>query len=325
MRRISLLLSAAIIAVTAACHPGHSQTAQWPTRTVKIVVPYPPGGSPDIIARFLTSYMSERIGQSVVAENRTGANGQIGTDAVAASTPDGHTLLLASDGPIVINPLIAGKHLNGETQLAPVTLVAETPFVLLGSPKLPVQSLKELVALAKESKRKFTIGSSGPGSQHHLAAELLKVSTGIELDHVPYRGFGAAVNDLLSGNIDLLFGSLPAVMPYIQAKTLKALATATPRRLPEIPELQTANEQGTPGIIVSAWFGVMAPMKTPPAVIDAINSAVQQAINDPTIRERMTNQGMRVTGMGPKAYAERISADRKVWGDVIAKAGLKAE
>lgn len=322
---VARVLLAAIL-ISGGIAEALAQSAPWPSRTVRIIVPYPPGGSPDIIARLIANDITGPIGQAVVVENRSGANGQIGTDAVVASAPDGHTLLLASDGPIIINPLLAGRSVaQGSGGVIPVSLIAETPFVLLAGPSVKETTLSSLIQFVRSNPGKLTFGSSGNGSQHHLAGELLKSVAGLDIRHVPYRGFGAAVQDVISSNVDLLFGSLPAALPFVKAGNLKPIAMAAAKRAAELSDVPTAGEQGLPALEVSAWFGIMAPRDTSSETVARIHAAVAKALTAGVTRERMTSQGMQVIGSGPAEYAARIQLDAKVWEDVIRKAGIKAQ
>lgn len=301
-----------------------AQSPAWPWRTVRIIVPYPPGGSPDIIARLIASQISEPIGQPVVVENRAGANGQIATDLVSSAPPDGHTLLLGSDGPIIITPLLAGRPVTSGGVI-PVTLVAITPFVLVAGPSVRSTALRDLIHFAKANPGKLTFGSAGNGSQHHLGGELLKSEAAIDIRHVPYRGFGPAAQDVISGHVDLVFGSLPAVLPYVKAGNVRAVAVAASKRAPELADVPTGGEQGLPTLMISAWFGVMAPRGTPDDVVARIHGVVAKSIEGGVARERLIAQGMQLIGSGPDGYAERIKEDAKVWEQVIKKAGIKMQ
>ena len=215
--------------------------------------------------------------------------------------------------------------MQGSGGVIPVSLVAETPFVLLAGPSVRATTLPLLIEFVRANPGKLTFGSSGNGSQHHLAGELLKSAAGLDIRHVPYRGFGAAVQDVISGNVDLLFGSLPAALPFVKAGNLKALAMAAAKRAAEMADVPTAGEQGLAALEVSAWFGVMAPRETPGDTIARIHAAVAKALETGVARERMTAQGMHVIGAGPDAYATRIQSDAKLWEQVIRKAGIKSQ
>jgi tripartite-type tricarboxylate transporter receptor subunit TctC len=298
----------------------------YPSRPIKLLVPYPPGGSPDLIARALSISLGEKLGQPVAVENRTGANGMVATEAVARSAADGYTLLLASDGPLVITPLLKGESPHAPSlKLAPITLVAESTFVLLAHPSLPVKDLASLVAYEKQHPGKLTFGSSGIGSQHHLAGELLSSLGRMKLVHVPYKGFGEAVTDAAAGRIDLLFGSITAGAPHVASGRLKAITVTAPARAPLLPQVATSAEQGFPALEVSAWFGVMAPLETPPSLLTKLDDAIRASLATESVKSSLTKLGLDVQAANAAQYGKRIQQDRFRWAEVIKSSGLKVE
>lgn len=291
----------------------------YPTKQVRIISPYAAGGTPDIVARELAAQLTQRLKQSFFVENRTGANGTIASDSVVASPPDGYTLLLASDGPILITPLLnrSGNYLK---RLVPVNLSAETAFVLLARTNLDVHTLANVVSLAK--KEPLTFGSAGFGSQHHLAGELFKRRAGINLVHVPYKGATEAITDLVGKRIDLMFGGVPPALPYIAAKSVRPIAVTSEKRNTKLPSVPTFAEEGYPGFRVFAFFGIMAPAGTPKAVIDKLNGAISDALKSPDLMARFDKVGADIVNLGPAAFAERLKSDQTMWAKLIQQAGL---
>ncbi len=306
---------------------AHLQVADaFPLKPIRLIVPYPPGGSPDLVARTLAPSLAEKLGQAVVIENRTGANGLLATEAVARSPADGYTLLLASDGPIVISPLLKQTVAGAlQVKLAPITLAADSAFVLLASPNLPFNTLPELIKYARENPGKLTFGSSGIGSQHHLAGLLLASVAGLKLVHVPYKGFGDAVVDVTAGRVDLLFGSIPAGAPHISSGRLKGLAVTGMARAPLLPEVATSSEQGFSGLNVSAWFGVMAPIGTPAEILNQIDQAIRAVLASDAQKMALTKLGLTVIGGDRNAFESRVRQDTQKWAEIIRISGVKSE
>ena len=299
----------------------------YPVRPIRLVVPYAPGGAPDLIARAVAPVVAEHLGQSIAVENRTGANGMIATEFVARGAADGYTLLLASDGPVIITPLLRGEApANPKFRLAPVTLLADSSFALLAGPSIPATALQPLIALARDRASPLSFASSGIGSQHHLAGELLSMTAQLKLLHIPYKGFGDAVTDVSAGRVDLLFGTIPAAAPHVNNGRLKAIAVAGPARSPLLPGIPTAAEQGLPDLAINAWFGVMAPADTPPEVVKQLDEAFRLALQSAGLRASLqTKLGLNVIGSDRNAYAERIRQDTQQWARIIRASGVKVE
>ncbi len=297
----------------------------YPAKPAKIVVPYPPGGAPDLVARVLAAKLSESLGQQFIVENRPGASGNIATEFVVKSDPDGYTLLLASDGQIVINPsLFAKLPYDPVKDLAPVTLASSVAFFLLATPSFPPNSVQELIALAKPNPGKFNFASSGIGSQHHLGGELLNTLAGIRLVHVPYKGFGQGVADAISGKVEIIFGGVSSAVGFVKAGKLKALAVSSSKRYPGLPQVPTFIESGLP-LEMYAWFGLMAPARTPRSVIDKLHGEVVKALRSKEISERFAALGMDIIAAGPQEFAERITSDSRMWARIIKESGAKAD
>jgi tripartite-type tricarboxylate transporter receptor subunit TctC len=310
IRTISHSFTLLLVVIGAAL--GHAGEP-YPVRPVRIVSPYAAGGTPDTVARVIAEQLTQRLKQSFFVENRTGANGTIATENVSSSPPDGYTLLLASDGPIVIMPLLrrGGDPLK---RLVPVNLTAESAFVLMARTDLDVRTLKEIVALAKTQS--LTFGSAGVGSQHHLAGELFKSRAGIDLIHVPYKGSAEALGDLVGKRIDLLFGGIPPALPYIDAGSVRPIAVTSERRSDKLPSVPAFSEEGFPGYKVVFWAGLMAPAGTPDAIVDKLNEAIGEGVKSPEVD---------IVNAGRAEFAKRLQTDQSVWGTLIEQTGLKAQ
>ena len=296
----------------------------YPSRTVRVVVPFPPGGAPDLVGRTLANRLSERLGQPFVVENRTGAGGNIAAEAVAKSAPDGYTLLATSDGPLVINPSVyKDLPFNALRDFAPISIAASAGLVLMACPALPVSSLQDVLSLAKS--RKLTYASSGYGSSQHVAAELLKDSAGIDLTHVPYKGFGAAVGDAMSCNVDLIFGAISTGIPHIRSGKLKPIAVTQPKRHPGLPETPTFGEAGHRAVVMEAYMGLLAPAGTPREIVDKLYSEVQIILKEKETSERLTGAGLDLVRSSPDEYAARIKADLEKYAKLAKALAAKAD
>jgi tripartite-type tricarboxylate transporter receptor subunit TctC len=296
----------------------------YPARPVKVVVPFPPGGAPDLVGRTLAARLGERLGQPFVVENRTGAGGNIAAEAVAKAPPDGYTLFAPSDGPLVINPNVYAKvPFDTLRDFAPISLTASVGLVLMACPSISVATVNELVALARS--RKITYASSGFGSSQHLAGEMLKSSAGIELTHVPYKGFGQAVVDAVACNVDLIFGAISTGLPYIRAGKLKPLAVTIPKRHPGLPDTPTFAEAGHPAVAMDAYFGLLAPAGTPRPIIERLHAEVAAILKEKDTVQRLRGAGLDVVGNSPEEFAARIKADLEKFAKVAKSLGAKAE
>jgi len=285
----------------------------FPAQPVRIVVPFPPGGGADALARLLGPKLADLWGQQAIVENKPGASGHIGADFVARSPADGYTLLMSSTASLTESNV---------RQFAPVTLVSASPYVVTASMKLPVNSIADLIDYAKRNPGKVTFGSSGTGAASHLAAELFKRMTRIDMVHVPYKGTGQAVTDLLGGQIDLLFSPSQTVMPQVRAGKLKALATTGPRRPEELPDLPTV-AQTVPGYSAVGWFGLLAPAATPKSVIHKISTDANRVLADKDVRARMQALGAEPGGGSPEGFADFIRDDMAKWSKLVKEAGIQ--
>jgi tripartite-type tricarboxylate transporter receptor subunit TctC len=309
--------------------PSFAQTA-WPTKPVKIVVPFAPAGTTDILARALAPELSRAFGQPFVIENKPGAGGNLGADQVAKST-DGHTLLMGTVGTHAINPALYAKMPYDHVKdFVPVTLVAGVPNVLVMNPAkaeaLGIHGVPDLIRVAKASPGKLNMASSGNGTSIHLAGELFKSMTGTYMVHFPYRGSGPALLDLLGGNMDLMFDNLPSAMAHIKAGKLKALAVTSAERSAALPDLPTVAEAGPlKGFEASSWFGLLAPAGTPADVVNRVQQETAKALATPAMKERLLAQGAIPSGMSPADFAALIAAETKKWAAVVKASGAKVD
>jgi tripartite-type tricarboxylate transporter receptor subunit TctC len=296
----------------------------FPSRPVRIVIGFPPGGGIDILARLMGPKLSERLGQPVVVENRPGANGRIATQGVLQSEADGYTILFGTTGNLAVNPaLYPGQPgMDMEREFAPVSQVASLGFVLVANPEVPARSLDELIKLAKAKPGELLFGSSGSGGLPHLAGELLNLQAGITTRHVPYRGSAPAFTDLLSGQISFIFDALAIAQPHIQAGKLRALATTGPKRMPALPNVPPANET-LPKFEVVNWYGMVVRAGTPPAVISRLQQEVAHALRQPDVVERAGTLGLDLVGSSPEDFAKFQRTEIAKWGDVIRTANIK--
>ncbi len=322
-RRAALaLLPALLLAATA----GVQAQTSWPTKTVTIVVPFAPGGGTDIGTRVLAQRLSQIWGQSVVVDNKGGAGGNLGLDMVSRAKPDGYTLMTGNVGTQSINPTLYKKlSYNPDTAFVPVGLFAELPFVLAVTPSLPANNAKELVALAKAQPEKLTYASSGSGGSPHLSAETFKIATGTQILHIPYKGGGAAMTDLMSGNVNMIFASVLETSAFIKAGKLKALAITSKNRVSAMPDVPTLQESGITGAESGSWVGLLAPAGTPKEIVDKISQGIQQALAVPEVQQNLLAQGAIAKGGTPADFAQLIATDRKRYERIIIDNKLTAD
>jgi len=298
----------------------------YPDRAVRIIVPLPPGGSPDTIARTLAQALQGTWNQPVVVENRLGGSQNIGADAVAKSPPDGYTWLLAPDNVFVTNPYLAkASSFDPLTELAPVTLVARIQFLLVVHPSVPAKSVGELVAYAKAHPAELNFGSSGTGSPQHLGSELLQQLSGIKMNHVPYKGAAPAITDLLAGRIQVWIGAANSLLPHIRAEKVRVLATTASQRFSVLGDTPTVAEAGVTGYSLYPWLALFVPAKTPPEIVGRINSEVSKILNSAEVKARLVPQGMDLVTDSPDDLAALIRQEYASWGKVIRDGGIKAE
>ncbi|TQF78965.1 tripartite tricarboxylate transporter substrate binding protein [Elioraea sp. Yellowstone] len=318
------MLTRRLIMVATALLPAAAVAQPWaPSRPVRLVVPFPAGGATDVVARVLGEHMSGTLGQPVVVENRTGAGGNVGVENVVRSPADGHTLLMGTMGTLTINPhLYRGLAFDPARDLVGIGMAFETVHVLVVHPSVPAATVAELIALAKAEPARLAYGSAGSGSSTHMVAELFRLTAGIELTHVPYRGSAPALNDTVAGTVQLMLDQLPSCIGQVQARRLRALAVTGTARHPLLPEVPTMAEVGLPGAAATSWGAVMAPAGTPAPAIARLNAALNAALADGSVRARLVQAGADPISSSPEAVMERMRAETAVWGRVVREANI---
>jgi tripartite-type tricarboxylate transporter receptor subunit TctC len=310
-------LAFACLAAGIACLAAPAGAQDYPSRPIRLIVPFTPGGGTDLVARAVAAKAGQLLGGSIVVDNRAGAGGTIGTQFVARADPDGYTLGLVS-GSHVINSSIY-PHLPYDTvrDFAPVTQLVAAPGILVTTKSLPVQNVSDLIKLAKSEPGKLFFASAGIGTPPHLAGELFKNMAGIDVGHVPYKGNAGVLTDVISGRVAFSFPTLPSAMPYVKNGTLRALGVTSAKRSPSAPDIPTIAEAGLPGYEATSWYGVVAPAKTPPAIVAKINDAFVRALQDPGVKKVLANLGLDSVGSTPTEFAARINTDMAKWAAVI--------
>jgi tripartite-type tricarboxylate transporter receptor subunit TctC len=317
--------AALLVSLFAFAPAGLGQT--FPDHVVRIVNPFPPGGSVDVMARLLAQKLTDDLGQQFILENRAGAGGNTGAESVAKSEPDGYTLLFTAPGPLVVNPTLYAKGLGFDPakDFTPIALFATTPLVLMVSNNVSAKNVQELIGLAKQKPGTVNFASAGIGSTPHLSGELFKSMAGIDIVHVPYRGTGPAMNDLLGGHIQIMFDLLPSSLPQIEAGKVRAIANAGATRPRSLPDLPTVAEQGLKGFDSSSWFGLVAPAQIPDATKIRLIDAVAKALKSPDLAARIHDLGAEPGTVFGKDFATFMDAETKKWGEVVRISGAKAE
>jgi tripartite-type tricarboxylate transporter receptor subunit TctC len=309
----------------AAAGPVVGQGA-FPSKPIKLIVPYPPGGGADIFARTLSQKLGENLGQSIIVDNKAGANGIIGTDMVAKSAPDGYTLVMGNIGPNAINQAIyPALPYDCIKDFAPVALTGYTAHILAVNNTIPVSNVAELIALAKAQPGKLTYASSGIGGSPHLAGELFKLMTGTNLVHVPYKGASPGNTDLIAGQVDLTFNTLPPLLPFVKTGKIKALAVTGSKRASALPDVPTIDESGVKGYDVTTWYGILAPAGTPPEIVAKLNAEIVKTLKTPEVYQKLQGQGFDVDTSTPEAFAALIRSEVDKWKKVAKEANVKAE
>ena len=320
MKRLLASLGLSLAATLAAAQDA------WPTKPVRIIVPYPAGGVADLLPRIVGEKLSRKWGQPVVVENKPGASGNIGMAEAARSAPDGYTLALAPAGNLTVNPtLFPNLPFDTAKDFTPVTNLAQVPNVLVVHSSVPVGSFKDLVAYAKANPGKLNFASPGAGSGAHLAGELMKLEAGVEMVHVPYKGLAPAVNDLLGGQVQMMFAGISTVIQHVRSGKLVALAIASPRRSAQLPDVPTVAESGIPGFEVISWYGIVARAGTPAAVVRKIQRDMAEALAVEEVRSKLAAQGLEPVGDTPEQFSAAIQAESRKWGEIVRRAGIKAQ
>jgi tripartite-type tricarboxylate transporter receptor subunit TctC len=303
--------------------PALAGAQEFPNKPIRLIVPFPAGGPNDIIARVVGQRMSELTKQPVLIDNRGGQAGVLGTDAVAKANPDGYTIGIVSASALVISPTMEKVPYDVGRDFAPVTLAVTVPEMLVVTSNFPANNMAELIALAKAQPGKFNFASAGVGGLPHLAGELLKLTAKIDIVHVPYRGAAPAINDLLGQQVQMAFLDLPVLLPHIKAGTLRPIALGAPQRAPTAPDVPTTAEVGMPDILIENWYGMVAPAKTPNNIIAALNRIANEAMADPSVKEKLADQGLTVAGDTPEHFRGYIEAETKKWARVIKDSGVE--
>jgi tripartite-type tricarboxylate transporter receptor subunit TctC len=325
LSRSSVGLAALTLATSAMIK--HSVAQSYPTKPIRLILGAPPGGSADAGARIVAPKLAALMGQSIVIDNRPGANNNIATELVARAQPDGYTLLWGYSAALVVNPSLYDKlAFDAQKDFVPIQLIASFQFILVVNRTVPANSVQELVALVKSSKPgQMQYASAGIGSPNHLAAELFKGKAGIDIVHVPYKGGGPAALSLLAGETKIYFASLASVVPQIKAGNVKALAVTGPKRSSEVPTVPTMQEAGLPGFDVTAWHGVVAPAQTPKVIVDRLRRELLKILSMPDVQDTFKREGLEITPDTPEQFAARIRNETTLWSKVIKDAGIKAE
>jgi tripartite-type tricarboxylate transporter receptor subunit TctC len=320
------LATACAVAAAALLLPVLAAAQDYPSRAIRLVVPYPAGGTTDILARLAAVQLGERLKQPVVVDNRAGASGAIGSAEVARAAPDGYTLLMATASSHGINSALYKKlPYDAVKDFAPVTMLASTPNIIVVNPSVPAKNLKELIALAKAQPGKLNFGSTSLGGSPHMSAELLKMQAGIDIVHVPYKGAAPMLADLLGGQVQIGFDNLPSTINFVNTGKVRAIAVTTPQRWPGAPDIPTVAESGLPGYEVSGWFGLLAPAGTPRPILDTLQQALAAAVAQPDVAKRMLELGAQPIANTPEAFARQIPQEVKKWQDVVKATGVSVE
>ncbi len=323
--RRRVIAALAVAALGATLLSPAAQAAGWPDRPLRLVVPFPPGGSTDAVGRLVAAELAKDLKQTVIVENKGGANGNIGSDYVAKAAPDGYTLLLSGVGSNAINYALYQTMPYKDSDFAHISLLATGPNVLVSNPEFPAKTFKEFIALAKANPGKYTHASSGNGSSGHLAMEMLKQAAGIDLVHIPYKGGAAAITDTLGGRVSVLFLNQDNVLSQVQAGKLRALAVASEKRNPAYPDIPTIAESGYPGFAAESWFGLSAPAQTPPQVVERLHQATVKAMANAELRQKLEKVGFVVVGDNPREFSAFVSAEIQKWGKAAKDSGARMD
>jgi tripartite-type tricarboxylate transporter receptor subunit TctC len=319
-------LALAMLLVQAQVHAQAPTAAAWPERPIRVIVPVPAGGTPDVIARLVVAPMAGRLGQPMIIDNRGGAGGLIGAEVAAKALPDGYTLFLSSPGPLAILPHLQKKAAYDPlTDFAPIGLISSGPFLLIAHPSLPAKNIGELLALARAQPGKLDYASAGNGAANHLAMELFKSMAGVNLSHVPYKGAPQAVTDVLAGQVPMMFNSIAPVAQFIKAGRVRVLGISSAARSPQLPDVPTIAESGVPGYASITWFGLLAPAQTPRPVIRRLNEVLAAVVQSPEVRAQLEAQGHDPAGSTPEAFGRYLRDEFAKYGKVVRQSGARID
>lgn len=319
-------LQGALVAAAAAAFSVGAQAQAYPVKPIRLVVPFTTGGVTDTSGRLIAEQLSKRLGQQVTVDNKPGASGNIGTQLVASAEPDGYTLLLGFDGTLVINPHVFAKTgFDTLKDFAPVGKIGDAMLILVASPNFPAKTLKDVIALSKSQAGGLSYGTSGTGGTPHIAGELLRQRTGANLVHVPYKGGGQAMTDVMGGSIPLVYTAVAGAVPLVKSGKLHPVAVSSARRASSLPDVQTFIENGVNDFEVNSWVGLLAPAKTPRALIARLNTELNAVLNDPEVRERLNTLGIATTPGTPERFGDEMGRDLTRYGQVVKAAGIKSE
>src|SRR5229473_7121996 len=318
LARALRLLPLAVLGIALVPWPAPAQTSDaWPSRPLRFILPFPPGGGTDILGRLIAERMTARLGQPVVTENRGGAGGNVGAEAAARSAPDGYTIVLVAPSLAISTSLYSKLSYDPVKDFAPISLVATVPNVMVTHPSVPAGTLAEFIRLAKTKPGEMNFGSGGSGTSNHLAGELFNIVAGVKLVHVPYKGVNLAMNDVLSGEVHLVVIGIPAAAPHIKAGKLRALALIAPQRSPALPDVPTIAEAGLPNFEVTTWYGVLAPAGTPRPIVARLNAALVKILSSPDMKDKLNAMGTDPVSSTPEEFAAYLRQETAKWGDVV--------
>lgn len=324
--RILVRALCALAVVTPAAFGNGAFAQDYPSRPIRLIVPFAPGGVSDTSARVIADKLSQRLGQQIVVDNKPGASGNIGTAMAAQSAPDGYTLLLGFDGTIVINPHVFPKvPFDPLKDFVPIGKIGDAALILITHPSVPAKNLKDLVAYSQTRPDGLSYGSAGTGSTPHLAGELLKSRTGLKMVHIPYKGGGQAMGDLVGGTLPVLYTAVAGAQQYVKSGKATAIAVSGASRVPALPNVPTLEESGVAGLVSDSWVGLLAPAKTPKEVVDRLSTELNTVVNQPDTRERLATLGIVPVGNSPEAFGKQIVGDLKKYGEVVRNANIKVE
>lgn len=326
MNRLQFLRLTVIAALSLLSLPPATRADDYPSRPIRLIAPYPAGGTTDIVARYVANGLSKSLGWTVIVENRAGAGGIVGHEAAAKATPDGYTLVLGNSAMLAVSVSLFPKlPYNPTKDFAPITEAAAGPLVLVVRPALPVHSLQDLLALAKKEPGKLNAGLSALGSMHHMTTDVIKTRAGVQWTDVPYKGSAPMLIDLLSGQTDFAFDNIPSALPYIKAGKLRAIAVSSPKRTGLLPDVPTLEESGMKGVEALAWHGVLAPRGTPPAIVARLHDEIVKLLKTPEMTKRLNDLGLEPIGSSPQAFAAFIRSENVRWAQIAREANIKLE